>query len=137
MKLKSATLSLSFGPVAIPIPFLWRVARVVLASALAIGSLPCASLSAGDFAFTIDGASQGRIFEGIGALSAGASSRLLLDYSEPQRGEILDFLFKPGFGANLHHLKVEIGGDVDSTDGSEPSHAATREEFLHPRPEYF
>jgi galactosylceramidase len=135
MKFKPATLSLLFGPGAIPIQSLWRAARVVLA--LAISSLLCASLSAGDFAFTIDGASQGRIFEGIGALSAGASSRLLLDYPEPQRGEILDFLFKPGFGANLHHLKVEIGGDVDSTDGSEPSHAATREEFLHPRPEYF
>lgn len=86
---------------------------------------------------TIDGTSPGRVFEGVGALSAGASSRLLLDYPEPQRSEILDFLFKPNFGANLHHLKVEIGGDVNSTDGSEPSHAATREEFLHPKPEYF
>lgn len=93
--------------------------------------------SAAELVFTIDGASPGRVFEGVGALSAGASSRLLLDYPEPQRSDVLDFLFKPGFGANLHHLKVEIGGDVDSTDGSEPSHAATRNEFLHPRPEYF
>jgi hypothetical protein len=76
-------------------------------------------------------------FEGIGALSAGASSRLLIDYPEPQRSEILDFLFKPKFGASLQHLKVEIGGDVDSTDGTEPSIARTREEFLHPKPEYF
>jgi galactosylceramidase len=28
----------------------------------------------------------------------------------------------PGFGASLHILKVEIGGDVQSTDGTEPSH---------------
>lgn len=76
-------------------------------------------------------------FEGIGALSAGASSRLLLDYPEPQRSDILDFLFKPKFGAAIQHLKVEIGGDVDSTDGTEPSIARTREEFLNPKPEYF
>ena len=70
----------------------------------------------------VDGRSEGRTFAGLGALSAGASSRLLMDYPEPQRSEILDFLFKPKFGASLHHLKVEIGGDVNSTDGTEPSH---------------
>ena len=48
-------------------------------------------------------------FDGIGALSAGASSRLLWDYPEPQRAQILDYLFKPSFGAALHILKVEIG----------------------------
>lgn len=91
----------------------------------------------GEFTITIDGTSKGRVWEGLGALSAGASSRLLYDYPEPQRSEILDYLFKPGFGASLHHLKIEIGGDVNSTDGSEPSHARTREEFEHPKPEYF
>ena len=85
----------------------------------------------------IDGGSTGRTFEGFGALSAGASSRLLYEYPETVRSQILDYLFKPGFGANLHHLKVEIGGDVNSTDGSEPSHAVTREEFENPRSEYF
>ena len=39
---------------------------------------------------TIDGKDTGRIFDGIGELSAGASSRLLIDYPEPQRGEILE-----------------------------------------------
>ncbi len=68
----------------------------------------------------------GRTFEGLGAVSAGASSRLLIDYAEPQRSEILDYLFKPNFGASLQHLKVEIGGDVNSTDGTEPSHMRTR-----------
>jgi galactosylceramidase len=81
--------------------------------------------------------SSGRTFEGLGALSAGASSRLLFDYPEPQRSEILDFLFKPNYGASLQHLKGEIGGDVNSTDGTEPSIARTREEFDHPKPEYF
>jgi len=61
-------------------------------------------------------------FEGVGALSAGASSRLLLDYPKEQRGEILDLLFKPKYGASLQVLKIEIGGDMQSTDGSEPSH---------------
>lgn len=81
--------------------------------------------------------SAGRVFEGIGALSAGASSRLLIDYSEPYRSQILDILFKPKFAASLQQLKVEIGGDVNSTDGSEPSHARTREEFENPKPEYY
>ncbi len=74
---------------------------------------------------TIDGRSGGRIFDGIGAVSAGASSRLLIDYPEPQRSQILDYLFKPNYGAALQHLKVEIGADVNSTDGSEPSYART------------
>jgi len=86
---------------------------------------------------TLDGRGPGRVFEGIGGLSAGAGSRLLFDYPQPQRSELLDFLFKPNFGASLHHLKVEIGGDVNSTEGSEPSFARTREEFEHPRREHF
>ena len=86
---------------------------------------------------SIDSNGPGLMFEGLGALSAGASSRLLIDYPEPQRSQVLDFLFQPNFGASLHHLKVEIGGDTQSTDGTEPSFARTREEFLHPKPEYF
>ncbi|HVU45745.1 MAG TPA: hypothetical protein VHD85_06460, partial [Terracidiphilus sp.] len=73
----------------------------------------------------LDGADTGRIFDGLGAASAGASSRLLYDYPEPQRSQILDYLFKPGYGAALQHLKVEVGADVNSTDGSEPSHMRT------------
>ena len=51
---------------------------------------------------------------------------LLIDYPEPQRGQILDYLFKPGYGASLQILKVEIGGDTNSTSGAEPSHAHFR-----------
>ena len=89
------------------------------------------------FEIVIDGTSEGKVFEGIGALSAGASSRLLMEYPEPQRSEILDYLFKPRYGASFQHLKVEIGGDINSTDGVEPGFARTREEWKHPRPEYF
>jgi galactosylceramidase len=65
----------------------------------------------------------GRRFEGIGGLSGGgATSRFLPNYLEPSRSQILDFLFKPGFGASLHILKVEIGGGGQSTEGTEHSH---------------
>ncbi|GHV67535.1 galactosylceramidase [Bacteroidia bacterium] len=86
---------------------------------------------------SIDLSNKGRTYEGLGALSAGASSRLLIDYEEPYRSDILDYLFKPKFGASIQHLKVEIGGDVNSTDGTEPSHARTREEYRKPQPHYF
>jgi hypothetical protein len=38
----------------------------------------------------------------------------------------LHYLLKPNDGASLQHLKVEVGGDTNSTDGSEPSHMQTR-----------
>ena len=42
----------------------------------------------------------GRTFDGVGAISGGGgNSRLLIDYPEPQRSQILDYLFKPGYGA--------------------------------------
>ena len=65
----------------------------------------------------LSGASPYQIYDGHGGLSAGASSRLLLDYEEPYRSDILDYLYKPSFGANLHMCKVEIGGDTQSTVG--------------------
>ena len=62
--------------------------------------------------FVDDSAGPGRTFHGIGGLSGGgATSVLLRDYPEPQRSQILDYLFKPNFGASLQILKVEIGGD--------------------------
>ncbi|KAK3703903.1 hypothetical protein RRG08_055807, partial [Elysia crispata] len=48
-------------------------------------------------------------------VSKKASSKLLINYPEKQRSEALDFLFKPNFGASLQILKVEIGGDIQST----------------------
>ncbi|CAG5133964.1 unnamed protein product [Candidula unifasciata] len=64
-----------------------------------------------------------RTFDGIGGLSGGgATSKLLVNYPETLRNEILDFLFLPNFGASLQILKVEIGGDAQSTDGTEASH---------------
>ncbi|MFB9415929.1 galactosylceramidase, partial [Dactylosporangium matsuzakiense] len=78
-------------------------------------------------AITVNGASGGRTLDGIGAVSGGGgNSRLLVDYPEPQRSDILDYLFRPGYGAAMQILKVEIGGDTNSTSGAEPSHEHTR-----------
>jgi hypothetical protein len=71
----------------------------------------------------VDGTSGGRKFDYVGALSGGGgTSRLLYDYPPAQQSEILDYLFKPGYGASLQLLKVEIGADTDSTNGAEASH---------------
>jgi len=80
----------------------------------------------------VEGNGAGRIFDGIGAVSAGSSSRLLIDYPEQSRSDILDYLFKPNFGAGFTYLKTEIGGDGNTTCGSEPSFARTREEMATP-----
>ena len=82
----------------------------------------------------LDDADSGRVFEGIGVVSAGASTRNLVDYPEKQKSEILDYMFKPKFGANLQHLKVEIGGGEYIGQGSEPTHALTRAELADPKP---
>ena len=73
-------------------------------------------------AITVDGTKTGLTFDGVGAASGGGgNSRLLIDYPEPQRSQLLDYLFKPGYGASLQVLKLEIGGDTNSTDGAEAS----------------
>ena len=100
----------------------WIAAVAFLA--LLTGAMMVAQLPRKDV--VLDGQSAGQIFDGIGAVSAGASSRLLIDYPEPYRSQILDYLFKPDYGASLQHLKVEIGADVNSTDGSEPSQMRNR-----------
>ena len=86
---------------------------------------PAARAAASPQVISVNGASSGRTFDGVGGLSAGASSRLLIDYPEPERSQILDYLFKPDYGASMPILKVEIGGDTNSTDGSESSHMRT------------
>ena len=58
---------------------------------------------------------------------------MLPDYIEPYRSHILDYLFLPSFGASLHILKVEIGGDAQSTEGTEASHMHIAEEENYER----
>jgi len=106
----------------------------VLVSVLLLACWDPPAAPAVECTISLDPAAAGRVYEGIGAVSAGASSRLLPDYPEPQRSEILDFLFKPRFGAGFQHLKVEIGGGENSTCGSEPSHAVSPGEIADPKP---
>jgi len=75
----------------------------------------------------ISSTATGRAFDGVGGLSGGGgTSRLLWDYPAQQRNEILDYLFKPNYGASLQILKVEIGDDANSTNGAEASHMRSR-----------
>ncbi len=68
-----------------------------------------------------------RRFDGIGAVNGGgATSVLLKDYPEPQRGQILDLVFAPKFGASVSTMLVEVPGDGNATQGSMPSHMHTR-----------
>ena len=71
--------------------------------------------------------SDGKRFEGIGAVNGGgATSVLLKDYPEPQRSQIMDMVFRPMFGASVSTMLVEVPGDGNSTQGSMPSHSHYR-----------
>ena len=61
-------------------------------------------------------------WHGVGGLSGGQSAKLLMDYDEQTRDLILDFLFKPNFGASLQILQVEIEGDGNGGWGSGSSY---------------
>ena len=78
----------------------------------------------------LNGSALGPRFEGWGGLSGGgATSRLLPDYDPAIAADILDLLFKPFYGASLHSLKVEVGGDTFSGCGVEPSHMHNATDF--------
>ena len=92
--------------------------RLPLLLAAASGA---AAASAG-FSLT-DEHGVGPQYAGVGGLSGGgATSRYLRDYAPSGAADVLDLLFKPAYGASLQLLKVEIGGDGQSTEGSEASH---------------
>jgi hypothetical protein len=78
---------------------------------------------------SVDPDGPGLPYDGHGGLSAGASSRLLFDYSPDVQAQILDDLFLPKFGTSFQACKVEIGGDTASTDGTEASHMHDRDDL--------
>ena len=91
-------------------------------TALVSAALLLTGAAAADYAVS-DAPGLGRTLDGWGGISGGGGcSRLLIDYPETQRSQILDYLFLPNFGASLSILKVEIGGDGDSTNGAEACH---------------
>lgn len=103
------------------------VATVAASTVAAAGPAEAAVPEAAATAVALNGSIAGRTFDGVGAISGGGgNSRLLIDYPEPQRSQILDYLFKPAYGAAVQLLKLEIGGDANSTDGAEPSHEHVR-----------
>jgi O-glycosyl hydrolase len=80
------------------------------------------SLAATATNIAINGASTGQTFDGVGAISGGGgNSRYVNDYPAVQQAQMMNYLFKPDYGAALQILKVEIGGDTNSTDGAESS----------------
>ncbi|KVT80418.1 hypothetical protein WT25_16835 [Burkholderia territorii] len=50
---------------------------------------------------------------------------MLHAYPEPQRSQILDYLFKPNYGQAVQVLKLEIGGDSNTTVDSESAYQHT------------
>ena len=78
------------------------------------------------YSYLVNGSARGLEFLGYGVNPSAGTYRLLHDYPEPQRSEILDFMFLPEFGASYHRIKVEIGGDGQGTDGAEASHMRVR-----------
>jgi hypothetical protein len=66
-------------------------------------------------------AAAGPVFDGIGAISGGgATSRLLFSYPPQQLDEILDYLFKPGFGASLQILRGVCAPPWHANNGEAP-----------------
>jgi hypothetical protein len=108
-----------------------------LASVLAVPAAAAAAREAEPAATTVAVTDRppglGPTFDGVGGNSAGGGTRLLLDYPEQARSDILDLLFKPRFGASLHHLKVEIGSDGDTTEGAEPTHSRNSSDLTFDR----
>jgi hypothetical protein len=80
-----------------------------------------ASSAQASVTINIDGVSLGPVFAGLGAISGNGTSRLLIDYPEPERSAILDELFTPDEGASIEDLKLEIGADGNGTNGADPS----------------
>jgi len=61
----------------------------------------------------VNGDAGGKRFDGIGAVSGGGATSVLLEhYPEPQRSQVLDLLFKPRLGASLSthtmHLRTAL-----------------------------
>src|SRR3954447_2573040 len=97
----------------------WSCACAGLAIAVLAALVPAAA--SGVTRIQIGGTAVGGRFDGVGAISGGGNSRYLIDYPKPARSAILDYLFTPNYGAAVQILKVEIGGDENTTDGAESS----------------
>jgi len=78
--------------------------------------------------FTADGSTAdmrpNSFWRGFGYISANNSSRLLLDYRAEHRevyDRLLTYMFDIEKGLGMSHIKLELGADINSTSGTEPS----------------
>ena len=112
---------------------LWRVLLALAATATAAPSSSSFSAAAPP-SVLINSSVLSRRYDGFSGLSGGgATSRLLPDYAEPYRSQVLDLLFKPFFGASIHQLKVEVGGASFSGCGTEPTHMFNESDLSYAR----
>ena len=73
---------------------------------------------------TMRNTAENSCWRGFGMISANNSSRLLLDYKyeypEVYR-RLLTWMFSPDGPVRMGHLKIEMGADINSSSGTEPS----------------
>lgn len=73
---------------------------------------------------------ENMLYRGVGMVSGNNSSRLLLDYKNENPEaywEIMNYMFGKQ-GLEISHLKLEMGSDVNSSSGTEPSVMRTEDE---------
>ncbi|MDF2843703.1 MAG: hypothetical protein K0R00_2129 [Herbinix sp.] len=117
-----------------------RILLVVTSLLLFIGTLSVSSIhskaESNSKSITINGKNANTAaqnsFRGLGMISANGSSRLLLDYKDENPEaywEIMNYLFNKETGMGLSHIKIEMGSDVNSSSGTEPSIKRTEKEI--------
>lgn len=70
-------------------------------------------------------------YRGLGCITSGNTSGLLLDYKAlhpKEYEEIMRLLFQKDYGVCLRHIKIELGSDVNSSAGTEPAVKRSAEE---------
>lgn len=119
--------------------FFKRIAAAVICVLTALSTVPAIPASAEESApaareVVIDGSklnlAPNMLYRGNGMVSGNNSSRLLLDYKaeNPEAyWEIMNYLFGEE-GARIEHLKLEMGSDINSSSGTEPSVKRTEDE---------
>ena len=114
-----------------------QIAAAAVCAAAAANSfiLPAAAEQEADpMNIVIDGNNantlENMLYRGVGMVSGNNSSRLLLDYKaeNPEAyWEIMNYMFGKQ-GLEIAHLKLEMGSDVNSSSGTEPSVKRTENE---------
>lgn len=108
-----------------------RISALVVSAAImctAVNAVYAQSNSGGDTVnIKIDGStantSENFLYRGQGMISCNGSSRLLLDYKEksPESyNKILEYMYGKN-GLKFTHFKVEMGSDVNTSSGTEPT----------------